>query len=412
VGPSLADAAHGQAIFERIPAGRWAEASDIAGAVLFLCSRAADYMNGIILPRTVRGWRDGTRSFTAQYGHEGAPVKIVITECDHDSFAAEHEVTDLAGAELVLTQSRSASALVANAAGADAILVQYAQISAEVMDALPQLRAIGRYGVGVDSVDIDAATARGIAVCNVPDYGTESVSDHAIGMALACARGIPRLDRGLRAGSFGLAAVRPLFQTRDRVFGVIGLGLIGTATARKAAGLGYRVIGCDIAAQPGVTTYHGFTLVGRDELLERSQVVSLHTPLTDLTRHMIGADQLARMRSDAILVNTSRGGVVDVVALVAALRAGGILGAAIDVHESEPLPAGHPLTTFDSVVLTPHVAWYTEESYDELKRRTVANVLEVCAGRVPRNIVNPEVLGAPGRNSECVTAIRATGARQ
>ncbi|HEY8717495.1 MAG TPA: C-terminal binding protein, partial [Pengzhenrongella sp.] len=135
-------------------------------------------------------------------------VKIVITECDHDSFTAEHEVTDPAGAELVLTQSFTAADLVAGAAGADAILVQYAEITCEVMDALPGLRAIGRYGVGVDSVDVPAATARGIAVCNVPDYGTESVSDHAIGLTLAAARGIPRLDRGLRAGSFDLAAVR------------------------------------------------------------------------------------------------------------------------------------------------------------------------------------------------------------
>ena len=339
-----------------------------------------------------------------------ASPRIVITECDHDSFAAEHDLTDPAGAELVLTQSRTAAELVANARGADAILVQYAQITADVMDSLPCLRVVGRYGVGVDSVDVAAATARGIAVCNVPDYGTESVSDHAIGMTLACARGIPRLDRGIRAGSFDLAAVRPLYTTRGRVFGVIGMGLIGTATARKAAGLGYQVIGYDIAADPAAATFHGFASVSLAELLKRSQVVSLHTPLTDVTRGMIGADQLALMRTDAILVNTSRGGVIDTDALVDALAAGSIRGAAIDVHESEPLPAGHPLTTFDSVVLTPHLAWYTEESYDELKRRTVANVLEVCAGRPPRNIVNPEVLGAPGRNSTCAVATTASTA--
>jgi D-3-phosphoglycerate dehydrogenase len=337
-------------------------------------------------------------------------VKIVITECDHDSFTPEHEVTDPAGVELVLTQSRTAAELIAGASGADAILVQYARITAEMMDALPQLRAIGRYGVGVDSVDVDAATARGIAVCNVPDYGTESVSDHAIGMTLAAARGIPRLDRGMRAGSFDLRAVRPLYQIRGRVFGVIGMGRIGTATARKAAGLGYQVIGYDIAAEPGAKTFHGFPSVGLDELLERAQVVSLHTPLTDVTRGMIGVDQLALMRPDAILVNTSRGGVIDGVALVEALRTGGIRGAAIDVHESEPLPAGDPLMSFDSVVLTPHLAWYTEESYDELKRRTVANVVAVCAGRAPRNIVNPEVLGAPGPNSACATAGGVSGA--
>ncbi|MBK5249350.1 MAG: C-terminal binding protein [Actinomycetales bacterium] len=337
-------------------------------------------------------------------------MKIVITECDHDTFAAEHEVTDPAGVELVLTRSGSSAELVANAADADAILVQYAQITADVMDALPRLRAIGRYGVGVDSVDVAAATARGIAVCNVPDYGTESVSDHAIGMALAVARGIPRLDRGLRAGSFDLAAVRPLYQTRARVFGVVGVGLIGSATARKAAGLGYEVIGYDIAAPPGDPVYHGVTSVTLDEVLERSQVISLHTPLDDTTRGMIGAAEFARMRSDAILVNTSRGGVVDTPALVDALATGTIRGAGIDVHETEPLPPDHPLTTFDSVVLTPHLAWYTEESYGELKRRTVANVVDVCARRAPRNIVNPEVLGNPGRNVGCAPFVSRNGA--
>jgi len=167
------------------------------------------------------------------------------------------------------------------------------------------------------------------------------------------------------------------------------------------------VIGYDTAAEPGAVMFHGFASVTLDELLQRSQVVSLHTPLTEITRGMIGAGQLAQMRTDSILVNTSRGGVVDGGALVEALHTGRILGAAIDVHESEPLPAGHPLTTFDSVVLTPHLAWYTEESYDELKRRTVANVIEVCAGRAPYNIVNPEVLGAPGRNSRCATTAAA-----
>ena len=319
-------------------------------------------------------------------------TRIVITECDHDSFAAEREITDAAGAELVLTQSRTSAELIENAADADAVLVQYARITAEVMDALPRLRAIGRYGVGVDSVDVAAATARGIAVCNVPDYGTESVSDHAIGLTLAAARGIPRLDRGLRAGSFDLAAVRPLFQTRGRVFGVVGMGRIGSATAGKAAGLGYEVIGYDTAAPVGATSYHGFASVSLDELLERSQVVSLHTPLTEQTRGMIGAAQLARMRSDAILVNTSRGGVVDVDALVEALRDG------LDPRRGDrrardrAAAGGPPADQFDSVVLTPHLAWYTEESYDELKRRTVANVIEVCAGRTPRDIVNPEVL--------------------
>lgn len=327
-------------------------------------------------------------------------MRIVITECDHDAFEPENVVTNAVGAELVITQSQGATEVVANAANADGILVQYADITAEVMDALPRLRVIGRYGVGVDSVDVPAATARGIAVCNVPDYGTETVSDHAIALTLSVARGIPRLDRGVRAGALDLAAVRPLYKTGGRVFGVIGLGRIGSATARKAAGLGYEVIGYDVSgSEDAEKTSHGFPVVSFDELLERSQVVSLHTPLDTTTRHMIGASELARMRSDAVLVNTSRGGVVDTDALVTALREGRVAGAGIDVHELEPLPADHPLTTFDNVVLTPHLAWYSEESYTELKRRTAQNVVELLSGDIPRNILNPEVLGRSGRNA-------------
>lgn len=336
-------------------------------------------------------------------------MKIVITECDHDSFELEHEVARADGASLVLVQSRSAQELIANAAGADGIIVQYADITADVMDALPSLRAIGRYGVGVDSVDVVAATARGIAVCNVPDYGTESVSDHAIGLTLAAARGIARLDRGMRSGSFDLVAVRPLYQVAGRTFGVVGMGLIGTATARKAAGLGYRVIGHDVTAEPGSVSRGGVPMVSLSELLERSHVVSLHTPLTEDTRGLIGPPEFAAMRSDAILVNTSRGAVVDAGALVDALATGMIQGAAIDVHEAEPLAPDDPLMAFDSVVLTPHLAWYSEESYEELKRRTVRNVVDVCAGRAPRNIVNPEVLGAPGRNAHCAPASTLKG---
>ena len=332
-------------------------------------------------------------------------MRIVTTECDHDSFEIEQAAADAVGAQLVIAQAFDDAALVANCAEADAILVQYSTITGEIMDALPRLKVIGRYGVGVDSVDIAAATERGIAVTNVPDYGTEAVSDHAIGLALAVARGIVALDRGLRAGRVDLAVVRPLYETGKRVFGIIGMGLIGTATARKAAGLGYEVIGYDIAAEPGAPTFRGFASVTLDELLERSQVISMHTPLTEISRAMIAREQFALMRSDAIIVNTSRGGVIETAALVEALTNGRIAGAGIDVHEIEPLPADDPLTAFDNVVLTPHLAWYTEESYAELKKRTIENVVEVCAGRAPRNIVNPEVLGAPGRNVACAPAM-------
>nr|WP_202493294.1 C-terminal binding protein [Streptomyces sp. SID7813] len=336
---------------------------------------------------------------TAMRTAGGGPL-VAITECDHDSFDIERDVVTSAGGQLLVTQSRDADTMVVNCAGADAIVVQYAAITEQVMDRLPRLKVIGRYGVGVDSVDVEAATRRGILVCNVPDYGTEAVSDHAIGLALSVARGIPRLDRGVRAGSFDLPAVRPLYQVGQRVFGVVGMGLIGAATARKAAGLGYDVIAYDSAADPDAQTFRGFRSVGLHELLERAQVVSVHTPLTEQTRGLLGADAFARMRPDAIVVNTSRGGVIDTGALVDALKRGAVAGAGIDVHEIEPLPRDHPLTSFDNVVLTPHLAWYSEESYAELKRRTVENVVDACAGRTPRNVVNPEALPAAAQRSE------------
>lgn len=320
-------------------------------------------------------------------------MKIVITDCDHDSFAPEQEVADRFGIELVVTQSTSSREVIANAADADGIVVQYATIDAEVLAALPHLKAIGRYGVGVDTVDVEAATARGIAVSSVPDYGTEAVSDHAIALALSVARGIGRLDRGVRAGSTDFVPVKPLYLIKGRTFGIIGLGLIGSATARKARGLGYEVIAQDVRFEPG-TEVDGVQMVDRAELLSRSDVISLHTPLTPESRHLMGAAELAQMKPEAILVNTSRGGVVDTEALVAALDQGRLYGAGLDVHENEPIAADHPLTGFGNVVITPHTAWYSEESYFELKRRAIENVAQVVSGAMPRNILNPEVLEA------------------
>lgn len=317
--------------------------------------------------------------------------KVVITDCDHDSMEPEYEAAAANGVDLSESPSPSPEAIVAAAKDADAIVVQYVQITAELMDQLPNLKAIGRYGVGVDTIDVPAATARGIAVCSVPDYGTESVSDHAIGLALAVARGIPRLDRGVRAGSADFVPVKPLYGFGGRTFGVVGLGLIGTATARKARGLGYEVIAYDTAIEPGAER-DGVKAVSFEELLERSDVISLHVPLTAETHHMIGAEELTKLQPHAILVNTSRGGVVDTSALVHALEQGALYGAGLDVYEQEPLPAEHALTRFDNVVLTPHTAWYTEESYFELKRRVVENVARVVNGQHPRNILNPEVL--------------------
>ncbi|RKR07505.1 D-3-phosphoglycerate dehydrogenase [Kushneria sinocarnis] len=319
-------------------------------------------------------------------------MKIVITDCDHADVAIERDCIAQVGGECALYQDASPAGIIANARGADGLLVQYGRITGEVLDALPEVQVISRYGVGVDTVDVAAATERGVAVCNVPDYGTEAVSDHAIALAVAVVRNTAGMDRRMRAGQSALAASVPVYGFAGRRFGVIGAGAIGSATARKAAGLGFEVVVFDARFEPGARTPEGWPVVSLETLLVSSHVVSIHVPLTEQTRHLIDADALACMRSDAVLINTARGGVVETTALVTALQQGRLLGAGLDVLEEEPLPVDHPLMSCPRVVLTPHAGFYTEDSYAELKRRTAQHALDVVQGRRPGNILNPEVL--------------------
>lgn len=318
-------------------------------------------------------------------------MRIVITDCDHDTMSPEREVAHLHGIELIVAQCRNEQDVIAAAEKADGIIVQYAPIGNAVLSALPKLRAIGRYGVGVDTIDVPAATERRVAVCNVPDYGTEDVSDHAIALALSVVRATAKLDRQIRSGGYDYSFARPLHRTRNRVFGVLGLGRIGVATARKAAGIGFEVIGYD-PLFGGRDEHEGIRVVTLDELLATADIVSVHMPLDKDTRHFISAEFIGRMKAGAVIVNTSRGGIVDTEALCDGLACGHLGGAGLDVFEQEPLPASSRLRSQENVVLTPHVAWYTEESFGELKTRAIENVVEVLHGRTPRDILNPEVL--------------------
>ncbi|NUP59955.1 MAG: C-terminal binding protein [Pseudarthrobacter sp.] len=319
--------------------------------------------------------------------------RILITDYEFESISQEQAVADANGVELVRADCRTEDDVLKAAADADGLIVQYAPITERVIKGLPRLKAVSRYGVGVDTVDVQAATEHGVVVSNVPDYGVEDVSDHAIALALTLARGIPDLDRGVRSGQNLLDSVKPLRRFSSQAFGVIGLGLIGAATAAKAKALGFRALGYDPLHTPGTTTKEGIEVVAFDDLLAESDVVSLHVPLNKHTHHLINARTLEQFKAGATIVNTCRGGVIDTGALVDALKNGRIRAAGLDVFEEEPLPLNSGLLGLDGVVLTPHTAWYTEESSDELKRRTAENVVDACLGRRPRNVVNPEVLG-------------------
>ncbi|MGO1769408.1 MAG: C-terminal binding protein [Microbacterium sp.] len=304
--------------------------------------------------------------------------RIVITDADYETFEAEEDEASALGVELAIEQCRTEDDVIRVAQEADALVVQYAPITARVLEALPRVKAVSRYGVGIDMIDEEAAAEHGVAVCNVPDYGVEDVSDHAIALALTVARATARLDRAMRAGERDLARFKPLYRIQGRSFVCLGLGRIGQATARKALGLGYRVSAYDPFVTPEQlpAELSSVELVDLDEALRRAQVLSLHLPLTDETRHTVDARALALLPDDAIVVNTCRGGVIDTEALLEALRAERIAGAGLDVFEEEPLSDGHPLTALDNVVITPHAAWYSEESFDTLKRRTIRNAVD------------------------------------
>ena len=316
---------------------------------------------------------------------------VVITDCDHVNVEPEERVFSEAGFDLRLARCRTSEDVIEEARGADAIVNQYAPVDEAVLDALTRCRIVVRYGVGVDTVDVAAASERGIWVANVPDYGTEEVSDHALALMLNLLRGVGRLDRAVRRGVWDVKEIRPLRRVRTLTVGVVGCGRIGAAFARKAGRLGMRVLGYDAVGVPEELVREGVEEVGFDELLDASDVVSLHLPLGEETRHLIGEEQLGRMRRGAYLINTSRGGLVDSAALLRALDAGEISGAALDVLETEPPEKGDRLVSHDRVITTPHAAWYSEESFETLKSEAAREVVRVLSGGRPRSPVNEPV---------------------
>jgi D-3-phosphoglycerate dehydrogenase len=316
--------------------------------------------------------------------------RVVITDCDHSGIAEETAVLAAGNAEVRLAACRSEEDVIREGAGAAVLINQYAPITARVLGALPGLRLVVRYGVGVDNVDVPAACARGVWVANVPDYGTEEVADHTIALALSLLRGVARLDRSVRAGRWEYADGRPLRRLRTLTYGVVGCGAIGTAVAARAHALGLRVVGCDVRPrrpEPGSTVEP----VSFEELLRVADVVSLHAILDRTSAGLIGVDALAAMKPSAIVVNTARGGLVDTAALLAALDEGRLAGAALDVLQVEPPEElGRRLVSHPRVVVTPHAAWYSEESFSALKTEVAREAVRVLDGRPPRSPV-----GAP-----------------
>ena len=318
--------------------------------------------------------------------------KIVVVDTDFESNDIEVEMAKNAGIEIALFQDRSPEAIIRNAADADGVVTSYGNFTPEVFEALPNLQVVSRTGIGYDSIDVLAATKNKTAVCVVPGYGTEVVSDHAITLALCVLRRMNENDADMRAGIWDYTRHRPYGQVYGRVFGVVGMGEIGRATARKAAGLGFKVVCSSRSLTPGRRTPEGYDILEYEELLKCADVASFHTALTPDTHHLLDAERIALMKNDAVVVNTSRGAVIDTVALAEALEANKLWGAGVDVFEGEPVDPNHPLLKAPHTVLTPHVAYWSEESGLELHQRSMQAAIDVVTGVRPKDCLNPEAL--------------------
>jgi D-3-phosphoglycerate dehydrogenase len=277
--------------------------------------------------------------------------------------------------------------------GADAVLNCFAPMPAEVIRSLERCVIIARYGIGLDTIDLDEATAKGIVVTNVPDYCIDEVSDHALALLMSLARGVTLLDRRVRSGSWTSTDARPIHRLRGRTLGLVGFGRIARALAAKVAPLGFRVVTTDPFVPDEAVRDAGAEPATLEELLVAADVVSIHAPLTPDSRHLIGEAEFAMMKPSAILINTSRGPLVDLDALRAALAEDRLGGAGLDVLEVEPPAADDPLLHRDDVIVTPHAAFYSEESLEELQRKAVEQVIEALAGRTPPYAVNADALG-------------------
>jgi len=305
----------------------------------------------------------------------------------------EAEVLSRVNAAVVDADCRAEDEIIKAAKDADALLVVFAPITRRVLSSLPELKVVVRYGVGYDTIDVDAATDNNVIVVNIPDFCLEEVSDHAMALLLACARRLVWSTEGLKRGRWGEVQMGTVKEPSlfEQTLGVVGCGNIGSRIARKAQCFGLKTIGYDPYLDKSVAKKHGVKLVSLPELLKESDYVCLQTPLNEETRHMIGEKELKQMKPTAYLINTARGAVVDEAALIKALQQRRIAGAGLDVFEKEPIAPDNPLLKMDNVILTPHYAVHTSTAMKRLRLSVAQEAARVLTGKWPRHWVNQGV---------------------
>ncbi len=310
---------------------------------------------------------------------------IAISDCDHLLMIEEQRVCARYGLEYVLFQCKTEDDLIRDLQGYEAVVNQYAPFTERVFAALPELKMVVRYGVGVNNIDLEAATRHHVAVCNVPDYGVQEVASHALALMMALTRKIVTMDASVKNGEWEYAKSIPIRRYKEMTFGVVGLGRIGTCFAELVRPFGGRILGSEIDPNRAVPDF--VERVDFDTLVRESDVISLHCNL-ETSRNLIHMGVLKQMKRDAVLINVSRGGIVNENDLAEALNQELIAGAGIDVTGLEPLPFSSPLLTAKNIVLTPHMAWYSEEASSDLKTKTAEEAARWLTGKPLLNQLN------------------------
>ena len=316
--------------------------------------------------------------------------KVVVIEPGYQDYSVELEVLKEHQVNIVaLPVGTTEEQVLEEICNADAVMVREALVTAGMMKHMKQCKVIVRYGVGVDNIDLKSAREQDIYVANVPDYGSEDVAEHAVALMLAATRRLISRDRIVRQGEWGIGQAEPMFRIAGKTLGIIGFGRIARCFFQKVSGLG---LGKILVADPALTEEEakqlGVVKTDVETICKESEFISLHAPLNQHTRHMIGAEQLATMKSRAILINCGRGGLIDEKALFEVLESDRIFAAGLDTFEQEPVPRDHPLLTLTNTICTDHTAWFTEESVVELQSKGAMEVLRVFNGERPKNWVN------------------------
>lgn len=313
--------------------------------------------------------------------------RVVITDSNFPDAAIERDVLNEAGIEVVCEQVLREDDVVEIAEGADGLISQHAQVGEAVFDAHDSLKVVGRAGIGVDTVDIEAATEHGVQVVNVPSYCEQEVSTHALTLILSVARNVPLLDHNVKQGVWDWKTGKPMDRLHGQTLGFAGFGKIPQHLVEKTTGFEFDYLAYDPYLDADEMAEYGVEKVSFDTLTTEADIISVHTPLTEETRKLFDADVFTQMKDSAILVNTARGGVVDVTALNDAVKSGEIRGAGLDVMPTEP-PADDDVLTDDRIVYTPHAGFYSETSLRELRETIATDVRGVLTGEEPMHPVN------------------------